>query len=32
MIEIEAAGAIIRVPLNTDAARVAVLALALQAQ
>lgn len=32
MIEIEAAGAIIRVPLNTDAARVAELALALQAQ
>lgn len=32
MIEIEAGGAIIRVPLNTDAARVAELALALQAQ
>ena len=32
MIEIEAGGAIIRVPLNTDAARVADLARALQAQ
>ena len=32
MIEIEVGGAIIRVPLNTDAARVAELALALQVQ
>lgn len=32
MIEIEAGGAIIRVPLDTDAARVAELALALLAQ
>ena len=32
MIEIEASGAIVRVPLDTDAARVADLARALQAQ
>ncbi len=32
MIEIEAGGAIIRVPLDTDAARVAELARVLQAQ
>lgn len=32
MIEIEAGGAIVRVPLDTDAARVADLARALQAQ
>ena len=32
VIEIEAGGAIVRVPLDTDAARVADLARALQAQ
>ena len=32
MIEIEACGAVIRVPLDTEAARVAELVLALQAQ